>query len=211
VIAADFLTSDIDVLIGAGSGHFLQRKDGRDLRGELQQKGYTVATDIRTLDTLRSSKFVLLDNTLGLSMKQGRGPLLATTLDKTLQTFSTGPLPFFIMAEGAQIDWGGHSNDMEYVVREMLNFDEAVGRAMQYVAKHPETLLVVTADHETGGLTLLDGDLKTGHIRGHFSTDDHTATPVMVFAYGAGASNFAGVYQNTELYKKMLKVLGIQP
>ena len=211
VIAADFLTSDIDVLIGAGSGHFLQRKDGRDLRGELQQKGYTVATDVRTLDTLRSSKFVLLDNALGLSMKQGRGPLLATTLDKTLQTFSTGPLPFFIMAEGAQIDWGGHSNDMEYVVREMLNFDEAVGRAMQYVAKHPETLLVVTADHETGGLTLLDGDLKTGHIRGHFSTDDHTATPVMVFAYGAGASNFAGVYQNTELYKKMLKVLGIQP
>jgi alkaline phosphatase len=211
VIAADFLSSDIDVLIGAGSGHFLQRKDGRDLRGELQQKGYTVATDVRTLDTLRSSKFVLLDNTMGLSMKQGRGHLLATTLDKTLQTFSTGPSPFFIMAEGAQIDWGGHSNDMEYVVREMLNFDEVVGRAMQYVAKHPETLLVVTADHETGGLTLLDGNLKTGDVRGHFSTDDHTATPVMVFAYGAGASNFAGVYQNTELYKKMLKVLGIQP
>lgn len=211
VIAADFLSSDIDVLIGAGSAHFLQRKDGRNLRGELQQKGYTVATDVRTLDTLRSSKFVLLDNTLGLSMKQGRGPLLATTLDKTLQTFSTGPSPFFIMAEGAQIDWGGHSNDMEYVVREMLNFDEAVGRAMQYVAKHPETLLVVTADHETGGLTLLDGNLTTGDVRGHFSTDDHTATPVMVFAYGAGASNFAGVYQNTELYKKMLKVLGIQP
>ena len=115
------------------------------------------------------------------------------------------------MAEGAQIDYGGHANDMEYVVREMLDFDEAIGKAMEFVDAHPETLLIITADHETGGLTLLDGDLKKGYVHGNFSTNDHTAVMVPVFAYGSGAKDFAGVYQNTAIFDKIIKALRINP
>ncbi|MCV6631700.1 MAG: alkaline phosphatase, partial [Flavobacteriaceae bacterium] len=69
-----------------------------------------------------------------------------------------------------------------------------------------DTLVLVTADHETGGLTLLDGSLEKHQINGHFSSQDHTATMVPIFAYGPGAEKFTGVYSNTELYKKIIKL-----
>jgi alkaline phosphatase len=111
------------------------------------------------------------------------------------------------MAEGAQIDYGGHSNNVEYVVREMLDFDRLVGQAMEFVDKNPETLLIVTADHETGGLSLIDGSIEKGYVHGSFSTNDHTSVTVPVFAYGPGAQNFMGVYQNTEIYNKIMQLL----
>jgi alkaline phosphatase len=151
----------------------------------------------------------VLDNAAALSMKQGRGNFLVSSLQKALNTFSQDNSSFFIMAEGAQIDYGGHANDMEYVVKEMLDFDNAIGAAMKFVDLHPETLLIVTADHETGGLTLLDGDLKKGSVHGNFSTHDHTAVLVPVFAYGSGAKEFAGVYQNTAIFDKIIKLLGV--
>ena len=89
----------------------------------------------------------------------------------------------------------------------MLDFDKVVGQAMEFVDKNPETLLIVTADHETGGLSLIDGSIEKGYVHGSFSTNDHTAVPVPVFAYGPGAQNFTGVYQNTEIYTKIMEVL----
>ncbi|MNL24590.1 Alkaline phosphatase 3 precursor [compost metagenome] len=140
-------------------------------------------------------------------MKAGRGEFLAKSLAKATSTFAKSKNPFFIMAEGAQIDYGGHQNNVEYVVREMLDFDKVVGQAMEFVDKNPETLLIVTADHETGGLSLIDGNIEKGYVHGSFSTNDHTAVPVPVFAYGPGAQNFMGVYQNIEIYTKIVEVL----
>ncbi len=208
-IAADFLNSPVDILIGGGVTHFTTRKDGSNLFPALKQKGYIVSNDLQSLDSIRGSKYIVLDNDAARSMKQGRGNFLSTSLQKALRTFTENKSQFFIMAEGAQIDYGGHANDMEYVVREMLDFDEAIGKAMEFVDAHPETLLIITADHETGGLTLLDGDLKKGYVHGNFSTNDHTAVMVPVFAYGSGAKDFAGVYQNTAIFDKIIKALRI--
>jgi alkaline phosphatase len=140
-------------------------------------------------------------------MKHGRGKFLSRSINKTLETFSKDKRPFFMMAEGAQIDYGGHANNMEYVVREMLDFDEAVGEAMKFVDNNRETLLIVTADHETGGLTLVGGNTANGYVHGNFSTTDHTAVMVPVFAYGPGADLFRGVYPNTEIFYKIVKGL----
>jgi alkaline phosphatase len=208
-IAADFLTSPVDILLGGGVTHFTTRKDGSNLFPALQQKGYTVSNNLQSLDSIRSDKYIVLDNAAARSMKQGRGNFLSASLQKALSTFTDKKSQFFIMAEGAQIDYGGHANNMEYVVREMLDFDEAIGKAMAYVDAHPETLLIITADHETGGLTLLDGDLQKGYVHGNFSTQDHTAVMVPVFAYGSGAKDFAGVYQNTAIFDKIIKALRI--
>ena len=111
------------------------------------------------------------------------------------------------MLEGAQVDYGGHSNKLPYVVTEVMDFDKAIGKAMQFADGNGETLVIVTADHETGGLTLTDGDYKKGYVNGQFSTNDHTAVPVPVFAYGPQSQLFSGVYENTEVFFKILKAL----
>ena len=206
-IAADFLTNPSDILIGGGVKEFKNRKDGKDLSKILTEKGYTFSDQFKSLDTIKNTQFVVLDDASVVSMKEGRGDFLSKSLAKATTVFSKSKNPFFIMAEGAQIDYGGHKNDLEYVVREMLDFDKVVGQAMEFVDKNPETLLIVTADHETGGLSLIDGNIAKGAVQGSFSTNDHTAILVPVFAYGAGAQRFMGVYQNTAIYTKILEVL----
>ncbi|MDA6070452.1 alkaline phosphatase [Flavobacterium sp. AC] len=206
-IAEDFLSNPSDILIGGGTKEFTSRKDGKDLSKILKQKGYTFSDKFNSLDTIKNSKFIVLDDAAVVSMKDGRGDFLAKSLAKATSTFAKTKSPFFIMAEGAQIDYGGHKNNVEYVVREMLDFDKLVGQAMEFVDKNTETLLIVTADHETGGLSLIDGNIEKGYVHGSFSTNDHTAVPVPVFAYGPGAEKFMGVYQNTEIYTKILAVL----
>jgi alkaline phosphatase len=206
-IANDFLSNPSDILIGGGQKEFYARKDGKDLSKLLKEKGYTFSDKFSSLDTIKNSKFVVLEDASVVSMKAGRGEFLTKSLAKATSTFAKTKNPFFIMAEGAQIDYGGHQNNVEYVVREMLDFDKVVGQAMEFVDKNPETLLIVTADHETGGLSLIDGSIEKGYVHGSFSTNDHTAVPVPVFAYGAGAQNFAGVYQNTAIYTKIMEVI----
>jgi alkaline phosphatase len=206
-IALDFLSNPVDILIGGGSNEFQKRKDGKNLAEELTKKGYTFSDKFSALDTIKNNRFIVLDNASVVSMKDGRGDFLAKSLSKATSTFAKTTNPFFIMAEGAQIDYGGHSNNVEYVVREMLDFDRVVGQAMEFVDKNPETLLVITADHETGGLSLIDGSLEKGYVHGSFSTNDHTSVMVPVFAYGPGAQNFTGVYQNTAIYTKMMELL----
>jgi alkaline phosphatase len=112
------------------------------------------------------------------------------------------------MIEGSQIDWGGHANNTIYLVNEMLDFDQTIGKALEFAANDGETLIVVTADHETGGMALTGGDMKTGMVKGAFPTGEHTAVMVPVFAYGPGAENFTGIMENTDIAKKIMKLLG---
>ena len=209
-IANDFISSGNDILIGGGSYAFKNRKDGKNLITTLTQKGYTVSTSFSSLDTIRNKKFVILDDAAVVSKKDGREDFLTKSLLKSIATFQKQSAPFFIMAEGAQIDYGGHNNDLEYVVREVLDFDQAVGEAMKFVDRNGETLLIITADHETGGLTLLDGNISKGYVQGNFSTNDHTAVMVPVFSYGPGSENFKGVYQNTEINKMIAELLKLK-
>ncbi len=206
-IALDFLSTDNDILIGGGLAAFKNRKDNRDLFSELSSKGYVAAEHFESLETIKSEKFVLLDDSAVRSKKDGRGDFLVLSIRKTLSIFSRSKSPFFIMLEGAQIDSGGHYNDLEYVIREVLDFDQVVGEAMKFVDENKETLLIVTADHETGGLSLLDGNLTKGFVLGNFSTNDHTPLMVPVFSYGPGAGYFTGVYPNTGIYERLIKLV----
>ena len=113
---------------------------------------------------------------------------------------------FFLMIESAIIDGYGHNNDGDGMVVEMKEFDCTLRQMIEYVNKHPETLLVVTADHETGGTGVYyNGNTpgNEGPLKMRFSTSGHTGTVVPIFAYGAGAENFAGVMKNTDIPKKI--------
>jgi alkaline phosphatase len=209
-IAKDFLNSPVSIMIGGGMQHFENRKDGLDLTGLLQQKGYTISRHFSELDSIRSRKWLLLDDAAVAPILKGRGDFLSQSLKKAMHTLQDNRNGFFIMAEGAQIDVGGHARSVPYNTTEMLDFDKAIGAAMEFADSNGETLVIVTADHETGGLSLLDGDIKKGYVNGHFSTNDHTAVMVPVFAYGPHSLDFRGVYENNVIFEKIMKILSEQ-
>ena len=117
---------------------------------------------------------------------------------------------FFLMIESAIIDGYGHNNDSEGMIEEMKEFDRTLRQLIAYVNQHPETLLVVTADHETGGTAVSYNSFEVGHptpLKLSFSTKGHTGTVVPVFAYGASAELFAGVMKNIDLPRKIEGVM----
>ena len=113
------------------------------------------------------------------------------------------------MVEGSQIDWACHANNEDNTVRQTLLFDEAVRCAIDFAMKDRQTLVVVTADHETGGLSVTDGKYDCSNIKAEWTTKGHSGVPVIVYAFGPKATSFTGVYDNTDLPAKIAKSLEI--
>ena len=151
-------------------------------------------------------------------MIEGRGNFLEKSTQKALSYFADNSTPFFLMVEGSQIDWAGHDNDANYLITELLDFDQTVGFVLDYAEKEGNTLVIVTADHETGGFTL------SGKVTGQnskredehdynvivptFSTTGHSAALIPVLGFGPQSSLFSGFYHNTDIYLKIRKALG---
>jgi alkaline phosphatase len=147
----------------------------------------------------------------GIMLVQEPEPTLADMTDKALEILSRNEKGFFLMVEGSQIDWGAEDNDINYTIREQLHFDLAIRSAIRFAQKDCMTLVIVTSDHEAGGMFIseeppneLDGNINIG-----WGTDGHTGVPVPVFAYGPHAEKFMGWYDNTEVPKKIANILGI--
>ena len=206
-IAADFLKTNIDVFIGGGKDHFTKRKDGRNLVKELKAKGYRYEEDINKIKRVKKGKLAALTADVHNPRIKERGDMLPIATKTAINILSKNKKGFFLMVEGSQIDWGGHANSAIYVVEEMLDFDRAIGKALEFAAKDGETLLVVTADHETGGMAITDGSIKNGNLTAAFPTHHHTAVMVPVFSYGPGAEEFTGIMKNTDIHDKMEKLL----
>jgi len=201
-IAADFLKTDIDVFIGGGLDHFTKRKDKADLTTTLKEKGYQVVTGIDSISKIKHGKLAGFTSAEhNLSKLKGRGDELPIATQTAIDILDNDPDGFFLMIEGSQIDWGGHQNNTGYIVTEMLDFDKAVGVALAFAAKDKETLVIVTADHETGGFAVEDGNFTTGGLKGNFTHDDHSGVMVPVFAFGPGAHLFRGFHNNTDIPK----------
>jgi alkaline phosphatase len=205
-IALDFLKTDIDVFIGGGGHYFTCRSDSADLVNQLKIKGYDVflyPSSIHLENSNKAAVFTAPVNNPRISM--GRGNMLPDATEKAIELLRKNKKGFFLMVEGSQIDWGGHDNDMNYVVEELIDMDNAVGKALAFAEQDGNTLVVVTADHETGGLVILNGDMKAGTAEVKFSTTNHTGIMVPVYAYGPGAGNFSGIYENTSLFFKLMR------
>ena len=209
-IAADFLKTDIDVFIGGGKKFFELRTDHANLLTQLKEKGYAIANGVEEIGLVKTGKLAgFIADEQPLRFSEGRGAILTTASLKALELLDQNDKGFFLMIEGSQIDWGGHANDSQYIIDEMIDFDNAVGQVLDFAAKDGNTLVIITADHETGGYGINAAD-DDGTIVGGFTTDYHTATMVPVFAYGPGAEAFAGMYHNTEIFHKMLAAFSIR-
>ncbi len=133
-----------------------------------------------------------------------RGDYLPQAVKRALSRLEQGNSPFFLMVEGSQIDIAGHWNDFDEMVAETLDFDRTLGVVLQWMEKHPDTLLVVTADHQTGGIALLDADIKKGRVKGCFTTVVHNGLAVPVYAAGAGADKFSGFLDNHDFLERLM-------
>jgi alkaline phosphatase len=210
-IAYDFLRTDIDVFIGGGYKDFAKRADSLNLIDSLKARGYFIARDLKDVNLKSTNRLAaLLADEHMPQMSKGRGNMLPDATEMAISMLDKNDKGFFIMIEGSQIDWGGHANDATYIVDEMVDFDNAVGKALEFAEKDGETLVIVTADHETGGFGIIGGSIATGDVQGAFLIKDHTATMVPVFAYGLGSEIFTGVQDNTDIFKKCVKLLGFK-
>jgi len=207
ILAAQFIEKDIEVLMGGGRQYFEQRDDKRNLIDEAQEKGYFVNHDLTTVGDYTTKKMIALVSPKLPGRLDERGdflPLAAKKSTEILDSYKN----FFLMIEGAQIDWGGHAENSDYIVEEMLDFDKTIANVLDFAEKDGQTLVIVTADHETGGYAIEGGDIKERTIKADFTSDYHTATMVPVFAYGPGAESFAGVYDNTDIFYKLKYLMG---
>lgn len=209
-IAAQYLNKDIEVFIGGGLKYFMTRKDNRNLVNELKSKGYQVALSMDSIKNIRMDKLAVItaeeDN---LTISQGRGTMLPDATNTALSILSKNKKGFFLMVEGSLIDKVAHTGLGVDVAKEVVDFDQAVGKAMEYAKKEGNTLIIVTADHETGGMALLGGNYSEGTIDPKFVSSYHTGVMVPVFAWGPGAELFQGIQENTELFDKMMFLLNL--
>ena len=206
-IAMQLSNSGVDVFIGGGYDFFAHRSDSVDLVKKMEDKGYRIFRDLSDVPDNYKGQLGVLTAPKHNPKQPERGSMLPEATKEAIKVLDKmSKKGFFLMVEGSQVDWGGHQNDMEYVVTEMLDFDEAIGIALKYAAKNKNTLVVVTADHETGGLANMGTDIKTGKVKGGFSTGGHSGGLVPVFAFGPGAEEFRGIYENTEIFHKMFQL-----
>jgi alkaline phosphatase len=208
-IASDLVKSDVEVFIGGGLDHFNKRKDSQDLTKTLTSKGYSLATSLNDIERAEAQKLAgLLYEDAPPRYSDGRDDMLPVSTSKAIDILAQEENGFFLLVEGSQIDWGGHDNDTRYIVDETLDFDRAVGKALDFAKQDGNTLVIITADHETGGMGLNGGDLGKGEINAGYTTSSHTAVMVPVFAFGPGSENFRGIYENTDLFSKMMDAFG---
>ncbi|MBV6438657.1 MAG: alkaline phosphatase [Haliscomenobacteraceae bacterium CHB4] len=210
-IALDYLKTPIDCFIGGGEHFFNDRPDRLNLEDTLKQRGYVIRRG----------------TTFGRLPLDGSAPFMLFTAEREPPTASANRryLPdatrtachylkkrsdkgFFLMVEGSQIDWACHANDATWLRAELVDFDRTIKQALDFAASDGETLVLVTGDHECGGLALAEGSTKQ-EFKPVFSCKLHTAAMVPVFAFGPKAELFTGLYDNTEIYGKMRAALEI--
>jgi alkaline phosphatase len=206
-IALRLLEVEVDFILGGGKQYFDQRTDGLNLIDSLLAKGYHVVQNLEQLVDSKKNAVFIADGHPS-SYSEGRGDILPNSIPVALEKLKENPKGFFLVVEGAQIDWAGEENDLDYLIAEMLDFDRAVGNVLEFAKIDGNTLVVITGDHETGGFALLDGNEQQNTVEGAFITYLHTGSMVPVFAYGPGSEVFKGVYENTEIFYKFLDHLG---
>ena len=197
-LSAQYVDSGVDFISGGGLHFWIDRTDGRNLVEEMKAKGYTFVDKLEDIAGAEGDKFLGLYDDYDLKDVAQRGPILLESTKKAIEMLDNKK-GFFLMIEGSQIDDWAHRNKVGYMCEELFDFDRTLGYVLEWAARDGQTLVVVTADHNTGGLTLLRGDLQKHEIRVHYSTKGHNGIVVPVYAYGPGAEAFVGIHENNEV------------
>ena len=233
-ISKQMMDSNVMTILGGGRHFFIteemggKREDGLNLMEQVKAS-HTVLTkkeELTNFDASNKGKIVGLfadehlrdiERPENHSSEPTTSEMLDFAINRSLNFNQNGCRGFFIMVEGSQVDWAGHANNVDYLVQEMKDFDDAVSVAYKFARENEDTLVVVTADHETGGL-LIEPETPTNYtspeVKFSFNTGigygSHTGVPVPVYAYGPGSQNFTGTLDNTDIYYAMVEALDLE-
>ena len=205
-IAAQYVDSGVDFLAGGGIQFWQNREDGRDLVQEMKDRDYTFVDNLDDLHKVKEGKVLGLFAPLEMEPALDRGPVLEDCAMKAIELLDNRK-GFFLMIEGSSIDDWCHRHKLGHMAEELFDFDRTVGKVLEWAEKDGHTLVIITADHATGGLTLVGGSLEDRSAKVHFSTKGHNGILVPVFAYGPHAEEFSGVYENAELAAKIRRLM----
>lgn len=211
-IARQMTDVDVDVLFGGGRAWFLPqsgggaRTDGTNLLKILKGR-MPVAETAEEFDALgASSRAAALLYPKHPPHAPDREVALEELTAKALEILFQNTNGFFLMVEGSQIDWAGHNTNASWLVEEMVDFDDAVGVVADFAESRSDTLVVVTADHETGGFTVHGGSLEERTVTdARFTAGIHSAAMVPLFAEGPGADAFGGIMDNTDIGQILMR------
>ena len=213
-IAEQLIASGAHVLMGGGLENFLpksakgsKRSDERDLVKEARARGYQVALNPREFASLKDGRILALLQMGGLSTNPPE-PSLAELTARAIRALDATGKGFFLMVEGGQIDWECHANRLEGAIDQTLKFDDAVGRALEFARRDGRTLVIVTADHETGGLTVTPKGGKKFEAK--WSTGNHTSARVPLFAYGPGSGALSRAGHLVDIPRTLARLYGVE-
>lgn len=209
-ISLQMVRSGFDVMIGGGKSYFQieNRSDSLNLIDTIVSKGYHTAYNVSDLLSLKGNKICGLLSSYTPPQAQDRGRMLTIGTLKAMEVLKQNDKGFCLMVEGSQIDHACEYNDSAQLAGEMYDFEDMLHVVMDFAQRDGNTLVIVTADHESGGLVLKDGNIMYGISRPTWgSRGGHTGVMVPVFAYGPGAEYFAGVQENTDFYNKIMRLL----
>ena len=190
--------SGVYFLAGGGTKFWRDREDGKDISEDVKARGYSYVETKEDLMAVENGPVIALMDTYELKPSLDRGDILPASVTKALELLDNRK-GFFLMIEGSMIDDGGHDNKAGHTMEEIFDFDRTLGIVLEWTAKDGQTLVIVTADHATGGMTLLSGSIDEKRIRVNYSTTGHNGIALPVFAWGPHSEDFVGIYENTEL------------
>ena len=201
-IAVQMTNSGLYFLSGGGTRYWSGREDGVDLVGQARDMGYSYVETKEDMMAVQEGPLIALMDEYELPFALDRGDILPSAVQKALQLLDNSK-GFFLMIEGSMIDDGGHDNKAGQTMEEIFDFDRTLGLVLEWAEKDGETLVIVTADHATGGMTLLSGSIDEKRIRVNYSTTGHNGIALPVFAWGPHSEDFVGIYENSELSDKI--------
>ncbi len=208
-IAVSFANTEIDFFVGGGKKYFHRREvDNRNIYQELVDAGYFVSDYLQsswqdlTIDRKVNFAYFTSDDD-SMSALDDNDHLVSVCREapRFLKEHNEGQ-GFFLMIQGSQIGSGGKTNNSENIISGMMHFDDAIGTILDFAQADGETLVIVTADHETGGFSINPGSTRDSIVAG-FTSGDQTGVMIPVFAYGPSSNYFKGIYENTEIHNKM--------
>lgn len=209
-IARQFVNIDLDVVIGGGAKYF-SRVDSitsTTVFSELIRKDYKIyETADELLKSDPTSKFYALLEHEEIKKASERDYSLSDLTQKAITLLSQNENGFILMVEGSQIDWAGHDNNQDYLLSELNDFCGAVNTALNFAEENQNTLVLVTADHETGGMSIQAGKPDTSQVTLLFTTKGHSAEMVGVFAKGPEEDQFRGILDNYMIGRKLFYLL----
>lgn len=190
--------SGVYFLSGGGTKFWRDREDGKDISEDVKARGYSYVETKEDLMAVENGPVIALMDSYELKPSLDRGDILPASVTKALELLDNRK-GFFLMIEGSMIDDGGHDNKAGHTMEEIFDFDRTLGIVLEWAEKDGQTLVIVTADHATGGMTLLSGSVDEKRIRVNYSTTGHNGIAIPVFAWGPHSEDFVGIYENTEL------------